>query len=254
MSNGSNNLILQPRDLLLLRALSELRILTRDQTAALSGFHSTTRVNVRLSKLRHARLIQRYFVAGATGSRCSVYALTRRGAQTVQLPFQPLKWSADSVVLGNAFAAHQLALNDVRIAMSESGQMLALWKTLDEPISPAAKLVPDALIERKIDDMWRSMFLEVDLGTETLPTWTMKTRHYLHFATGGDYRKIIQADRFGVLVATDSEARLRLLRTHIAKLTPKLFWFTTLNIIKQQGFWSPIWLRPEGDQQTPPGA
>ena len=254
MTNGSNNLILQPRDQLLMKALSELRILTRDQAGALSGFHSTTRVNVRLSKLRRAKLIQRYFIAGATGSRCSVYALTRKGAQTAQLPFQPLKWSADSVIIGNAFAAHQLALNDVRIAMSEPGPTLALWKTLDEPISPTAKLVPDALIERKIDDMWRSMFLEVDLGTETLPTWTKKVRHYLHLATSGEYKTIIRADRFGVLIVTESEARLRLLRTHIARLTPKLFWFTTLNNIKQQGFWSPIWLRPEGDQQTPPGA
>ena len=38
MRNGSKNVILQARDLLLLRHLSDLRLLSRDQIAALSGF------------------------------------------------------------------------------------------------------------------------------------------------------------------------------------------------------------------------
>ncbi len=254
MRNGSKNVILQARDLLLLRTLSDLRLLSRDQIAALSGFQSITRVNVRLAKLTRAGLIQRYFVASESGGRSSIYALTRKGSQTAQLPFQPLKWLPNSIIIGNAFAAHQLAINEIRVAASDSGRVPVIWKTLDEPIAESTKLIPDALIERQFDTEWRSLFLEVDLGTEALPTWTKKVQQYLQLATSGNFRDVVQADRFAVLVVANSDARSRQLRAHIAVLTQKLFWFTTLKTIKERGFWSPIWLRPVGDQQVPPGA
>jgi hypothetical protein len=37
----------------------------------------------------------------------------------------------------------------------------------------------------------------------------------------------------------------------IAKSTDKIFWFTTLENIHRDGVWSPVWLRPEGDQRVP---
>ena len=254
LNNGNRQVVLQPRDHALLRSLAAFRVLRRDQIAQLAGFGSVTRVNVRLSKLRKAKLVERYFIASETGGRASIYAITRKGARAVEVPLQPVRWQPNSVVIGNAFAAHQLALNDVRIAATKEGKTSVVWKTFDEPLSPASKLIPDGLIEITTDGLWHSLFLEVDLGTEALPTWTRKVRQYLQLATTGEFGQVVQGNRFAVLVIASSEARLRSLRAHVAKLTSKLFWFTTLHIIKQRGFWSPVWLRPNGDQQVPPGA
>jgi hypothetical protein len=247
LKNGGSPLILQPRDLSLLRSLVLLRILDRRQIEQLAGFHSVTRANVRLARLRKAGLIVRYYTATSTGSRRSIYGLTKCGALEAQSPFVPLRWRPDSFLLGNAFVAHQLALNDLYIAVSGNG---IEWQTPSSPLSPAIRLIPDAYIA----DSQRSFFLEMDLGTETLAVWTQKTAAYLKLVITGAYRDIIPHPRFAVLVVTDDDARLEALRRHIAKQTSKLFWFSTLDIIKLQGFWSASWLRATGDNHSPPGA
>lgn len=253
MKNG-NSLVLQPRDRNVLQYLGILRILSRDQIACVAGFSSITRVNVRLHKLRDVGLVARYFTAGSTGSMASIYALTREGAEAVQVGFVPLKWKADSVVLGNAFVAHQLATNDIYIAATQEPPAENLQcRRLVGPL-PGTKIIPDALIEFSQNEIWRAFFLEVDLGTEALPRWTRKVQQYLSLATSGRYREAVRSDKFSALVVATDRDRMESLRKHIAKQTEKLFWFTTLEIIKQRGFWSPIWLRPAGDQQVPPGA
>jgi hypothetical protein len=94
----------------------------------------------------------------------------------------------------------------------------------------------------------------MDLGTETLPVWTEKVAAYLKFAVTGEYRGTVPHSRFAVLVVTDNDSRLAALRRHIAKQTQKLFWFSTLDTIKRQGFWSASWLRATGDDRSLPGA
>ncbi len=247
LTHGRDALVLQPRDLLILRKLAFLRILGREQIEQLAGFHSTSRVNVRLARLRKAGLVLRYFTGTSTGSRRSVYSLSKRGALASQSPFAPLKWRSDSFLLGNAFVAHQLALNDLYIAASGEG---IRWQQPSSPLSPAVRLIPDALVT----DAQRSFFLEMDLGTEALPVWTQKASAYLRLAVTGAYRGIIPHPHFAVLIVTDSDARRDSLRRHIAKQTSKLFWFATLDIIKRQGFWSDSWLRATGDTLSPPGA
>lgn len=247
MKNGRRQLSIQPRDLSLLRSLALLRILDRRQIEQLAGFYSISRVNVRLARLRKAGLIVRYFTATSTGSRRSVYALTRRGALEAQSPFLPLKWRPDSFLLGNAFVAHQLALNDLYIAASGDG---IRWEIPSAPLSPAIRVIPDAYIA----DSQRSFFLEMDLGTEPLTVWTQKAKAYLNLALTGAYRDITLHPHFAVLIVTADDARLEALRRHIAKQTSKLFWFSTLDIIKRQGFWSASWLRATGDTCSPPGA
>jgi hypothetical protein len=94
----------------------------------------------------------------------------------------------------------------------------------------------------------------MDLGTEALPVWSRKVTEYLKLAATGAFREIVSHPQFAVLVVTDTEERMHLLRRHIAKQTQKLFWFQTLSNIKRQGFWSAFWLRSEGSALSPPGA
>ena len=248
---------IQSRDLQVLKSLAKLRILDRDQISTLCGFHSITRVNLRLAKLKKSGLIMRYVIGSSTGSNRSIYTLARKGAEVVGATYAPPKWKPDSVVIGNAFVAHQLVLNDVHILASQiANEQTLSWSSPQESLSPSVKLVPDALLEiaDSNNQPLRSLFLEVDLGTESLPRWTKKVQGYLKLATSGEFRRIVHTPSFGVLVVANSEARMELLRTHIAKITRQLFWFTTLETIKQRGFWSDHWLRPAGDRQAPPGA
>ena len=242
-----NGIRLQPRDITLFRFLALLRILDRLQIERIAGFTSISRVNVRLGKLRKAGLILRYFTGSLSGSRRSLYALTKSGSIAAETPFVPLKWKSDSVLLGNAFVAHQLALNDIYIE-GALGRGIG-WKIFAQPISASIPLIPDALIET----MTRALFVELDLGTEQLAVWTRKTSLYVRLATSGTFREFTPHSQFAVLVVTGNESRMQTLRHHISKQTQKLFWFASLDIIMRQGFWSSVWLRPHGDDRSPPG-
>jgi hypothetical protein len=245
---GTKALVFQPRDRLLLEKLALLRLLDRDQIARLAGFHSISRVNVRLGKLRNAGLVVRYFTATSTGSRRSVYALTKRGAAVVQVPFTPLKWSPDSVLMGNALVAHQLAMS-VLYTIASADRAIR-WKAFTVPLTPNTPLIPDSYIE----EASQSFFLEMDLGTESLSIWERKTALYLKLALTGAYSNVVPNSRFAVLVIATTDARLESLRRQVLKQTSKLFWFATLDTIKRQGFWSPCWLRATGTTRSPPGA
>ena len=93
------------------------------------------------------------------------------------------------------------------------------------------------------------MFLEVDLGTEALSVWEKKTARYLQLALSGEFQKRFRQPQFRVLVVTASERRLGNIRATVAKSTDKIFWFTTFENINRDGFWSPVWLRPTGNQR-----
>lgn len=248
MKTGVRRLILQPRDRLLLEKLGILRLLDRKQIEQLAGFHSAVRANVRLLRLRKAGLIVRYCAATSTGSRRSVFALSKQGAAEVHIAYAGIRWPPDTVLLGNSFAAHQLALNDIYIAALNSPG--ARWFTFAAAPFPAVPIIPDAAIITPN----QTFLVEMDMGTEPLSVWSRKAALYMKLALSGGFRDIFPHPQFAVLVVTDSEPRLQSLRRHIAKQTQKLFWFATLSAIKEQGFWSVSWLRPHGDTLSLPGA
>jgi hypothetical protein len=227
--------------------LSQLRILDREQIAKLASFGSVSRVNARLARLRQAGLLIRYFTSTTTGSRRSLYALSKAGAVAAGVPFQPTRWKPESTLLGNAFVAHQLALNYLYIEATLDRDVT--WQTFPEPLSSSVPLVPDACIQTTS----QSMFIEMDLGTEALGVWARKTALYLKLASSGAYRSFTPHPQFAVLVVTDDEKRMHSLRRQVSKQTQKLFWFATTGIIKRQGFWTSLWLRSTGEAASLPG-
>jgi len=126
---------------------------------------------------------------------------------------------------------------------------LARWLTFRQSISDTIKLTPDGYFELAAGGDVRAMFLEVDLGTEALSVWQQKAAYYLQLAVSGEFLKRFRQPQFRVLVIANSERRLASIRATVAKSTDKIFWFTTFETINRDGFWSPIWRRPAGDQR-----
>ena len=94
-------------------------------------------------------------------------------------------------------------------------------------------------------------FLEVDLGHEALSVWKEKTRHYLQFALSGEYQKQFGQDRFRVIVLANSLRRLNSIRATVAAITQKIFWFSTLDAVRDDRFFASVWLRPADETQQP---
>ncbi|PYP90104.1 MAG: hypothetical protein DMG65_12145 [Candidatus Angelobacter sp. Gp1-AA117] len=242
------HLILQKRDLELLRALSLLRIIDRNQTAKICGFNSTSRVNTRLLKLSRAGILKRFFFVSTLGGKKAIYCLSKKGAELIGTVPNGLSRPSDSFLIGDKFVAHQLAINEVYCAAHSyiEGGEVRRWQVFKQALSPACPVIPDAYFEIHSNEAIRPMYLEVDLGTEGIPVWNKKVKEYLGFAATGEFERLFGHSRFGVLVVTSSERRMQSLREAVGKLTSKLFYFTTLENLKACGFWQVPWLRPEG--------
>lgn len=243
--------IVQERDRRLMFALSILRIIDRKQASLVARFHSVTRVNARLLKLARMGLLKRFFFVSDLGGKKAVYCLSKKGSELIGVTPNGLTRPEDSFLIGDRFTAHQLAVNAVYCAAFCSyieDAAAKNWRTFQKAISPAAPVIPDAYFEINSSETVRPMFLEVDRGTEGLPVWNKKVKEYLHLAVSGEFERLFSYPRFAVLLVTASERRMRSLRAEVSRATVKLFYFSTLERLEQQGFWSAVWLRPQGDQ------
>ena len=252
--NRKQAMVLQPRDRQLLLALGKIRILDRDMAKVVAGFHSTTRANTRLLQLTRAGLLNRFFVGTVAAGRKAVYTLSEKGAALVDADYRGLKRSHDENLVGDLFVEHQLALAAIFVIVKctpvpTAGVQVLKWLTFRQPPIASTSVIPDAYFEQQTPSGIRSMFLEVDLGTETLKVWQKKIAAYLQLATSGEFSRKFGQQQFRVLVMTRSERRMQNIRSVIAKSTDKIFWLTTFESIHQRGFWSAVWLRPSGDQR-----
>src|SRR5262249_1853506 len=115
------------------------------------------------------------------------------------------------------------------------------------PVAQGVRLIPDGYVELRTFTGMMSAFLEVDLGHEHLSVWKKKINGYLQLALSGDFERHFGHLQFRVLLIVNSERRLLSIRPLVRKATKKIFWFTTIDAIRTNGFFAPIWLRPEGD-------
>ena len=246
---SASSIILTGRDICILRALHEAKLLDREQIARVADFHSQTRVNERLLRLHTAGLLRRYFLGTTAGGRKALYAISPRGASTIgQAKCWKLQRTEDELLVGEAFVEHQLAVNWCWIFMkSIPDASLVRFIRFTEPISKRIALTPDGYAELSTANGTQGVILEVDLGTEASRVWDRKVQLYLKLAAGGEFQTHFQQQRFKVAVVCTSERRLQNLRRIVLKHTPKLFYFSLLQTINRDGFAAPHWLRPEGD-------
>jgi len=249
---GTSKMILQPRDLHLLRELSVMRVTDRDQARIVAGFGSLTRINTRLLALTRAGLLKRFFL-GSGGGRRAVYTLSSKGAAAADVPLRGPRRPQDALLVADYFVRHQLTVNGIYCALKYRSVPTPLrfqrWLDFIEPIAAGLPLIPDGYVEMATPNGISACFLEVDLGHESQAIWKRKTANYLQLALSGQFAKRFGQDRFRVLVLANSERRLHSIRKTVAEATQKIFWFATLERAGQE-FFGPIWLRPADSQPT----
>jgi hypothetical protein len=249
-------LVLQARDLDgILREIGIMRIADREQVKIAAGFHSTTRVNTRLLALYCEGLLRRVFL-GAGGARKALYSLSPKGAQLIHVPCRGPRRRADEMLVADFFVQHQLTVNDVYCAlkfgaMPVPGIRFMQWLAFYEPLAPGLPLIPDGYAEFATPSGIDAKFIEVDLGHESLAVWKEKVKNYLHLATSGEFAKRFKQSRFRVLILANSERRMHSLRVAVAKISQKIFRFTTLERAHRKDIFGPVWLRPVGDLYQP---
>jgi hypothetical protein len=235
--------MLQERDLRLLEALQSMRVVSREQARVVAGFRSRTRANERLLALTEAGYLKRAFV----GRRQAVYWLASR-------PFDTGKKRGDAPAEpASLFLNHQLEINRLHLLVQYSsipvrGWWFGFWRSFQQPLSATIPLIPDGYFELGSTAGFRSVFVEVDLGTEAVPVLARKASLYLQLAASGEFSQAFGRSQFRVLLVTTSARRLENIRAAIAKLTNKIFWLGTLDLIVPEKFWTAGWHRPTGDQ------
>jgi Replication-relaxation len=242
-------MVLQERDLQLLRELVLLRIVDREQAQLLCRFRSITRANTRLLALTRAGLLNRFFVGTFSGGKKSLYALSRKGTSLIAATGPILQRRRDAILVGDRFIDHQLKINSIylitrRLPIQIAGLSCSGWLALKEPLTAASGLIPDGYFELATEAKTTCCFLEVDLGTENLSVWKEKVERYLAYAVSGAFETQFRRSQFRVLVLADTERRLHSIRAVTAKHTDKIFWISSFDLIESQSFWAPIWFRP----------
>jgi hypothetical protein len=250
--NNRKVVILQDRDLHLLRELAVMRVIDREQAKLVGGFGSTTRVNTRLLALTQCGYLRRFFWGEPTGARKGLYALSAKGAKFVGVPERGPRRRRDQVLAADYFSVHQLQINNVyctlKYRQAPQDVTFVRWVSFYEPIE-GTKLIPDGYAELEIPSKRLALFFEIDLGTEHQAKWQEKVRQYLAYAASGHFTGQFGREQFRTLVIANSEPRLTKLRGATAGVTEKIFRFTTSERIAQETFWGAIWQKPAGQQR-----
>lgn len=254
--NSACPIVLTDRDRLLLKELATAKVIDREQAKRIAGFKSTTRANDRLLKLTRAGFLRRFFLGTSAGGTKAIYSLSAKGAQTVQIEGRLIKRKNNSLLVGDLFVEHQLAVNSIWIEAKFTpipvpDVQFARWLVFPSALSKATPLMPDGYFETKSTSGMYCLFCEVDRGTESLKVWSRKISLYLQLAASGEFQVLFKQSRFRVLVVALSERRLNILRRTAALHTEKIFWFATLEEINRKGLFAPIWKRPVGEQKVP---
>ncbi|MBV9156103.1 MAG: replication-relaxation family protein [Acidobacteriaceae bacterium] len=230
-----------------------MQIIDRELAKLVSGFHSTTRANTRLLKLTRAGLLNRFFIGSIAAGRKAIYTLSPRGGLLAAADYRRISRSHGKTLVGDLYVDHQMRINEAYVTVKHkplpSGLRFRRWRSFHEPFTENARLVPDGYVELQSTAAVLSIFLEIDMGNQSMRVWEQKTRQYLQFAISGDFSRIFGGKQFRVLIITISRRRLLRIRSVIAKQTDKLFWLSDFHTINRAGFWSAIWHRPTGDQQ-----
>jgi len=250
-----HGVVLQARDRHLLSELGTMRLIDLEQARRVCSFGSYNRTHDRLSRLVAAGLLRRFYLATEAGGRKAVYGLSENGAEVGGVPFRPIKRKANQLLSGDVFAAHQLAINDVYLSLeycaAPLNARLICWRSFREPLSKSALLTPDGYFELESNGEVRTMFVEVDLSSESHKVWQKKISAYIKLAVSGEFARLFSRPQFRVLVIADSERRMENLRRLVSKSTDKIFWFSTLSRIMTSGIHASVWLRPTDSQPRP---
>ena len=250
--NDRPRFVLQKRDLHLLREISLMRIIDREQAKVVAGFGSTTRVNARLLSLVRNGLLRRVFLGTTAGGAKALYSLSEKGARLAEVPQRGFRRTEDQALVADFSVNHQLAVNEIYCALKYAALPPTVkfkrWVGFQEPIVQGLRLIPDGYVEFESPRETVASFLEIDLGHERLKVWKQKVENYFQLALSGKFPTLFGPGRFRTLVIAHSPGRALSIRKVAAAVTEKIFWFSDLESIRREDIFGPIWLRPRDDR------
>lgn len=194
---------LNERDLAVLASLEKLRLLTTSHVTRLHFIDGPDASNIRraqytLKRLHQLKLVTRLsrVIGGKrAGSAGVVYGLSGLGLRVLFTPEkanQPRRriWDAKPY-----FQDHMLAVADLYVGVKERERQgidllsfdgePACWRHFTGPGGELVVVKPDAYVQVGLGALVSSWFIEVDLGTETLPTIQRKSERYIAYWNSG---------------------------------------------------------------------
>lgn len=255
---------LTKRDLAVIKAVYEYRILTTQQLKTLF-FPSLHQAYARLAALYHHGFLARQFT-GVHADKMNtpiLYTLDRRGAELLRAELGlEVQWSREITRVGRPFLEHTRAINSVRVAVTVACgaphyQLLA-WhgeselKADYERVSvrtPSGRtslvpVVPDSYFRLQTPRGVAHFFLELDRGTMTTQRFRTKVMAYQAYYQSGAFQRRYQARGLRILTVTTSQARaVNLKRATEAAGGAQRFWFALLEqITPHTVLTAPIWM------------
>lgn len=252
------------RDRHIVRLVYEYRILSQDQLRRLLGKSRST-VQQALVRLYHHQYLERVFLPVVYGGNSpTLYILGSRGTALLQRFGVEDFTGVPSKNLSALFLEHTLAINEVRIAVTQACQQLgwSIWKWRTESEIKAAydrvsvtvgrkrqtvPVVPDSYFVVELPDRGVShFFLELDRGTMTTERFKTKIAGYVAYYKSGAYEKRYNAQGFRVLTVVDSDGTGRVenlvAQTETVSGIGRRFWFARLSdVISESMLTAPVW-------------
>jgi len=202
-------LAFQDRDRELLRTAYDFRLITTVQYLKLFSDESRDGIYRRLQKLFHHAYLDRL---GTNPNAPLLYALSRRGADALELPFREAS--------GERYIAHQLMIGDFRIALARAAVAHGIefdWRRVRHD----SAVRPDGYFSLQFP--WLApgqnrafFFLEVDRSTMTRERFVDKLGAYWSWHEACGHTRVYEIRNFRVLTVTKSEERLASLLSAVA--------------------------------------
>jgi len=260
-STSSNNMVLQRRDIEILKAVFQFRYLTRSQIQQLFDMKSVTRVNIRLRKLFDNKFLDRYYRPTLVGSSEAIYTL---GINSCDFIAESLDVTNEEVkrrrrldqTSRSKFLEHNLRVNDFRISLvndlkANSGFELKKWQDARDceikfKYRKAGKQIltsikPDGYFEFQYQNKLYSFFLELDLSTSSHAKLKEKLENYHQFKKNNLFKQKHGREIFYILIITKTAKRTDNLHQLANQFNSEIFWFTSIDRIPNNILLGQIW-------------
>lgn len=257
---------LMERDVEILKAVHEFRIMRGDQLQALF-FGSQSTASYRLSRLYQHGFLDRHFLPtlGGLASSPALYTLGKRGVDVLRRVLdcgpKDIRRPPNNHELSPLFLEHLLQINDFRVAVTVAARNLdyTLEKWLDDYQLKAdydrvviqtpqgrrrtVSLIPDGYCVLQVPQGRACFFLELDRGTMTRSRFRDKVRAYQAYIASGQYEKRYGTRSLRVLTVTSGPKRLENLKEEAEQAGGgRVFWFTTGDLVTAEGVLTePVW-------------
>ncbi|WP_217239785.1 replication-relaxation family protein [Streptomyces sp. AC555_RSS877] len=193
---------LSERDHTVLASLDKVRILTLRQLQRLhvadgSPAARTRRAQLLLTRLHKRGLVVRFArtIGGVrAGSSGYVYGLTGLGQAVIETDGPHRRrhiWEAKPYFQDHLLAVAELYVHTVEEHGRGAAELIGFdaepvcWRHFTGPGGELVVLKPDAYVRLGVGDFEHSRFIEVDMGTEGMPTIQKKSQRYIDYWRSG---------------------------------------------------------------------